>query len=599
MNAKKNQLQDVVVVTGSSGFIGSAVVVKLAERFRVVGFDNEGSTHPPAVAECVCVDVTSDDSVAAAMKRLHTAYGDRIASVIHLAAYFDLTGEPNPKYEEVTVRGTERLLRAFQAFELEQFVFVSTMLVHAPGKHGEPINEEWPLDPKLPYRESKILTERLIREQRGDVPAVLVRPAGVYDDRCHSAFLAHQIARIYERRLISHMYSGDLDTGQPFLHLDDLSDALLRIVERRAELPSELPLLLGEGETMGFGEIQDELGWLIHGEAWQTLEIPKAVARTGAWVENEVLDEDAFIKPWMVDISDDHYEIDTSRARKLLGWTPKRNLRETLPKMIAALKSDPVGWYRTNELNAAKVAAKGVEAQAEQAEVAAGTAEDTAGEQAMMHEHMQGMRKMHFDMLWVHYLNLLLGAWLATSPFVFGAFGQESFSETILRVTEERGLWEPELRSSMLAWSDVISGLLIMGFSVMSLSPRLAWAQWANAAAGVWLLFAPLLFWAPSAAVYANDTLIGALVITFAILVPMMPGMSMAGMMDESDLPPGWTYSPSTYLQRLPIIALGAVGLLISRHLAAYQLGHIDGAWEPFFAGAGGRNGTETIITSD
>jgi len=78
-----------------------------------------------------------------------------------------------------------------------------------------------------------------------------------------------------------------------------------------------------------------------------------------------------------------------------------------------------------------------------------------------------------------------------------------------------------------------------------------------------------------------------------------MPGMSMEGMMDESDLPPGWTYSPSTYLQRLPIIALGAVGLLISRHLAAYQLGHIDGAWEPFFVGTGGRNGTETIITSD
>ena len=70
-------------------------------------------------------------------------------------------------------------------------------------------------------------------------------------------------------------------------------------------------------------------------------------------------------------------------------------------------------------------------------------------------------------------------------------------------------------------------------------------------------------------------------------------------MMDRSDLPVGWSYSPSTYLQQLPIIALGAVGFLISRHLAAYQLGHIDGAWEPFFAGAGGLNGTETIITSD
>jgi hypothetical protein len=33
--------------------------------------------------------------------------------------------------------------------------------------------------------------------------------------------------------------------------------------------------------------------------------------------------------------------------------------------------------------------------------------------------------------------------------------------------------------------------------------------------------------------------------------------------------------------------------------LTAYQLGHIEGVWEPFFAGQGGRNGTEFIITSD
>ena len=594
MNASTHRPRDVVVVTGSSGFIGSALVEKLAGHFRVVGFDRETSPHPPAVAECVCIDLTSEESVAAALQRLRTAYGDRVAAVIHLAAYFDLTGEPNPQYQEITIGGTERLLRAFQAFDLEQFVFVSTMLVHAPGKHGEPIDEDWPLDPKLPYRESKILTERLIHEQRGEVPAVLVRPAGIYDDLCHSAFLAHQIARIYERRLISHLYSGDLDTGQPFLHLDDLADALLRIVERRQTLPPELPLLLGENEAMGFGEIQHELGCLIHGEAWQTLEIPKSVARTGAWVETEVLDQDPFIKPWMVDISDDHYELDTGRARKLLGWKPRHSLRETLPKMIDALKRDPVGWYRTNKLNAAQVAAQGAEAETGKPEK-----KDPVREHEMMREHTQDMRTMHFDMLWVHYLNLLLGAWLASSPFVLGSFGQETFGEVVMRVTQERGLWAPELRSSWLGWSDIASGLLIMLFSTLSLSPRVAWAQWANTAVGVWLLFAPLLFWSPSAAIYINDTMIGALVISFAILVPMMPGMDMKGMMDRSDLPLGWSYSPSTYLQRLPIIALGAAGFLISRHLAAYQLGHIDGAWEPFFAGAGGLNGTEMIITSD
>ncbi|MCK5910577.1 MAG: NAD(P)-dependent oxidoreductase, partial [Caulobacter sp.] len=197
---------EVVIVTGSSGFIGSALVKRLAERYRVVGFDRDIPPHPPAEAECVCIDLTDDSSVEAAFKRVRTGYGGRIASVVHLAAYFDLTGEPSPMYEAVTLKGTERLLKALQAFEVEQFVFASTMLVHAATEPGKPIDEDAPLDPKLPYRESKIRTEALIGEQRGSIPAVFLRPAGVYDDRGHSAFLAQQIARIYERDPTAYVY---------------------------------------------------------------------------------------------------------------------------------------------------------------------------------------------------------------------------------------------------------------------------------------------------------------------------------------------------------------------------------------------------------
>jgi uncharacterized membrane protein len=95
-------------------------------------------------------------------------------------------------------------------------------------------------------------------------------------------------------------------------------------------------------------------------------------------------------------------------------------------------------------------------------------------------------------------------------------------------------------------------------------------------------------------AAYNNDTLVGALVIAFSVLVPMMPGMSMAGMMGKPDIPPGWNYCPSTWLQRMPIAAMGVIGFLISRYLTAYQLGHIDVAWDPFF-----NPGTAAVITSD
>src|SRR3546814_15619706 len=92
--------------------------------------------------------------------------------------------------------------------------------------------------------------------------------------------------------------------------------------------------------------------------------------------------------------------------------------------------------------------------------------------------------------------------------------------------------------------------------------------------------------------------LVGALVIAFSVLVPMMPGMSMAGMMDPKVVPPGWTYSPSTAAQRLPIVIMGVVGVVISRHLTAYKLGYLDTVWVPVFAGSAAdlRKGTAEII---
>ena len=68
--------------------------------------------------------------------------------------------------------------------------------------------------------------------------------------------------------------------------------------------------------------------------------------------------------------------------------------------------------------------------------------------------------------------------------------------------------------------------------------------------------------------------------------------------MGKPDIPPEWGYNPASWLQRVPIGVLALFGFLIARYMAAYQMGHIDAAWEPFFAGSDELNGTEAIITS-
>jgi nucleoside-diphosphate-sugar epimerase len=342
-----------IIVTGSSGFIGRAVCEAFAkDGYAVIGLDRPGVGEPPPSATNLPFDVTSEGSVEEVLKRVRRDFGESVGSVIHLAAYYDFSGEPSPLYEQVTVQGTERLLRWLKTMRLDQFVFSSTMLVHAPCTPGQHINEDSPVDPKWDYPQSKMHTEQLVRARRGSVPAVLLRIAGVYTDRCESIPLAHQIQRIAERRLTSKVFPGDPSAGQSFVHLDDVVEALRATVARRGKLPPEAVLLIGEPEPLSYDDLQRTLAWLIHGERdWDTMQIPKAVAKAGAWVQDQIPGvEEPFIKPWMIDLADDHYALDITRARNLLGWSPRRSLRGTLPKMVSALKADPGSFYRKNKL---------------------------------------------------------------------------------------------------------------------------------------------------------------------------------------------------------------------------------------------------------
>lgn len=97
-----------------------------------------------------------------------------------------------------------------------------------------------------------------------------------------------------------------LSAGQAFVHLDDLTDAIEKVVERCRDLPSELPLLVGESEALGYTEVQDIVGCTLHGEGWDMFRVPQPIAKAGAWVQNEMLGEDSSIKSWMVEASNGH-----------------------------------------------------------------------------------------------------------------------------------------------------------------------------------------------------------------------------------------------------------------------------------------------------
>ena len=259
----------VIIVTGACGRIGSNVMRKLETEFHVVGFDLPQAIQATKNKNLVPVDLGSDESVEEAFTHILKLYGNKIASVIHLAAYYSFSDQNYDNYERITVRGTERLLKALKNFEVEQFTFSSTMLVHAPCKQGK-ITEKSPVVAKWAYPRSKVASEKLIHELRGNIPTVILRIAGVYDNECHSIPISNQIKRIYEKQLQAHLFAGDLRSGASFLHMGDLISAINLCVQKRNQLPPELILLLGEPKTLSYDALQRMISHLLFGKEIKT-----------------------------------------------------------------------------------------------------------------------------------------------------------------------------------------------------------------------------------------------------------------------------------------------------------------------------------------
>jgi hypothetical protein len=230
--------------------------------------------------------------------------------------------------------------------------------------------------------------------------------------------------------------------------------------------------------------------------------------------------------------------------------------------MVRAVKDDPASWYRRHKIDPP-----------DWMETADALGHDT-GDLAARHGAL--LRRELRANRWAHFANVGLGSWLLVQP-------------ALLAVEE-----------APLRWAEMGLGVAVMLFALLALSWRMQWARWVCAGLGALVMAAPFLVSTASGAAYLSDTLVGGLIFGLAVATKPDIGPSPLAALSGPEIPVGWSYNPSTWTQRLPIIVLAVVGLYVSRYLAAYQLGHVDQVFEPFFEGspADPKNGTEEIITS-
>ncbi|NUP08663.1 MAG: NAD-dependent epimerase/dehydratase family protein [Polyangiaceae bacterium] len=331
-----------MVVTGSSGFVGSHLTRGLAERGDEVIALDVAAPRKPFESERVRTmqgDLRDLDTLKRAVEGADT--------VFHVASRVQTRGHGADEVFAINVGGTRKLIEACKAANVPRFVYVSSASVVYDGKDIERGDERLPYPSHFhaPYAETKAIAEKEVLEEnaKGALATCSIRPHVVFgpgDMRFFPAILA----RAKTGRLKA--YVGDASKLSDFTYIDNLVHGLMLAADK---LEVKGPLggqayFVTNGEPVPFwdfiGRVLDGLGY-----ARPKFRVPYPIAY-GAAAVRETIDaltgatptEDRFSRFTIRYLTTHHY-FDHGKATRDFGYAKQVSIDEGIARTLATLKN--------------------------------------------------------------------------------------------------------------------------------------------------------------------------------------------------------------------------------------------------------------------
>jgi len=333
----------IIVITGASGFIGSAVCVDLAKDFMVIAIDRREPTEqlrraaPQAIWHII--DIADNQAITKVFAQAKKNFG-QIDFVIHLAAYYDFDTDWVPEYQRTNVDGTAKVIDASINEGVKRLIFASSIAAMEPPASGSYLTEESPTSEFLPYARSKSLGEKLLAEASSQVPCNILRIAGVFSDWCELPPLYGLIKLWTSAFPFGCIIPGLGESGIPYIHVNDLVRLVRLCILKNHELgPYNIFLASQHGAVLHkqlFPAIRSAAGY---SGSHRPIHIPRTIAKFGVWFRcalGEISGNRSYERPWMLEYADKPWITDTRKTRQTLDWdcTPELGILRKIPDIL-------------------------------------------------------------------------------------------------------------------------------------------------------------------------------------------------------------------------------------------------------------------------
>ena len=309
-----------LLITGSTGFIGSSLTQHLHQKgYSIIAAIRQISdAFSPGIKQVAVTDLLPSTNWTSAINKVDT--------IIHLAARAhilkDQATDPLATFRETNTYATLNLAQQAANAGVRRFIFISSIGVNGNQTHAKPFTADDLPTPAEPYATSKHEAEiglRQIATETG-MEVVIIRPPLVYGANAKGTFgqLIKTVARGIPLPL------GNIHNQRSLVALPNLIDLITTCIDHPAA--TNQTFLVSDGEDLSTTELLQRLSHAL-GKPARLLPIPQS------WLETALT---LVGKRAIAQRLCGNLQVDISKTRDLLGWTPPVSVDEALRQTAQA-----------------------------------------------------------------------------------------------------------------------------------------------------------------------------------------------------------------------------------------------------------------------